>query len=256
MIASFCVSLLCLNLNANSLIDESSETISLARFTAGYSDNLLSFDPCVVYYDSYATENFDSKLDALKLFSTDPNVVNFYVFGNDNSRLSISAIPFAGKSLVYELKLGVRTSRNGTVVFNIKDLSGTYVDQSIYLTDRVTGITKNLSTDGNYEVYLSSGIYEDRFYLNIGSILTGIPATAIDEDILKAFSSYGLIRIEMNLPDDKTGVMTVFSISGRPIINQKVNGSSSYEFMSPRKGIYIVAVNYGNKKISKKILIQ
>jgi hypothetical protein len=255
MVASVCASLLCLNLNANSIINESSGTRSLARFTAGYSDNLLSFDACVVYYDSYATENFDSKLDALKLFNTDPAVVNFYVFGKDNSRLSINAIPFEGKSTNYELKLGVKTSRNGTVVFNIKDISGTYLNESILLTDRVSGITKNLSTDGNYEVYLPTGIYEDRFYLNIISITTGIPETA-DEEVLKAFSSQGLMRIEMNLPEDEKGVMSIFSISGRPFINQKVNGSSSYEFMPPRNGIYIVAVDYGTARISKKILIQ
>ncbi len=59
----------------------------LIRLIAGYSSDSMSYDPFVLYYDEKATFNFDGQLDALKLFNTDAGVTNFYVFGNDDSKL-------------------------------------------------------------------------------------------------------------------------------------------------------------------------
>ncbi len=68
------------------------ETPAFIRFTAGFSDDSLSFDPLCIYFDAGATNGFDGQYDALKLFNTDTRVTNFYSFGNDSSRLSINAL--------------------------------------------------------------------------------------------------------------------------------------------------------------------
>ena len=63
------------------------------RLVAGYDKDSLSFDPFVIYYDDLATHNYDGQYDALKLFNTDINVTNYYIFSADNRELSISGIP-------------------------------------------------------------------------------------------------------------------------------------------------------------------
>ena len=260
-----CVTIVCsLNLHAESTPAESCKTdfnpentmaTSLVRFTAGYSDNINSFDPFVIYYDSYATENFDGMYDALKLFNTDESVVNFYVFANDSARLSINGLPYDGTPSGYEFKVGTRTKRSGMVEFRIKDISGLYLDQPIYLKDIVAGTIWNLSTDGNYNVYLPAGIYENRFYLSIGSVTTDISPMESDDCLMKAYSGYGLIKVELNLPSEKAGMLTIFDTSGRPLLNKKVNGTN-YEFLPPRKGIYLITLEHGNSRITEKVVCQ
>ena len=65
----------------------------LIRLAAGYTDDTLSFDQLVIYFDEKATDNFDGQLDALKLMNTDYMVANFYTVGPDGKKLSISALP-------------------------------------------------------------------------------------------------------------------------------------------------------------------
>jgi len=111
---------------------------SLMRIVAGYSDNIDSFDPLVIFYDYRSTYNFDSQYDALKIPNTDQAATNFYVFSNDARSLSISAIPYTGGSSV-TLRLGIKTYRNSEVVIRIRDISGIYLDKSVVLKDSQTG---------------------------------------------------------------------------------------------------------------------
>jgi hypothetical protein len=233
---------------------EGTATRSLLRFTAGYSDNPDSFDPFVVYYDVRSTFNFDGQLDALKLFNTDINTPNIYVIENDSSKLSIDAIPYDGLTSSCQIKLGIKTDKNGYVVFRIKDISGDYLGQDVYLLDKVTGIRHNLSTSGDYTVYLTASHYKSRFSLSMGSFTTGIPETIAREDLLKAFSSRGVLNTEIALPYDKKGNVKVYDLGGRVISSQAVNSSGHYEFTElSRDGIYIVTLYFGNEKVSKKI---
>ena len=58
--------------------ERSALSVPLLRLTAGFSDDAASADPAVIYFDEKATPDFDSQLDALKLFNTDYAVANLY----------------------------------------------------------------------------------------------------------------------------------------------------------------------------------
>jgi len=227
---------------------------SMARLTAGYSDNPDSFDPFVIYYDNRSTYNFDGPYDALKLFNTDASVTSFYVIGNDSAKMAINAIPFDGLTSTCNLKVGIKTSKDGIVVFRIKDLSGDYLSQPLFLKDNVTGITHNLTSGGDYSIYLQAGHYRERFSLSLGSITTDITETLSNEYLLKAFSARGVLNTEIALPDDKAVDITVCEISGKVISSQKIYSSGHYE-LAPltRNGIYIVTLYSAKGKVSKKV---
>jgi hypothetical protein len=154
-------------------LNEYNSVISLVRFVAGYSDNIIPFDPIVIYYDKNATLRFDDQLDASKLYNSDAAVTNFYLFDLDGIRLPIKTLPFTGE-FPCSLRLGLKTERAGDVIIRISEITEIFLDKVIELTDLVTGITINLTPDKEYKIYLPAGDYQNRFFLNLSGNLTDI----------------------------------------------------------------------------------
>jgi hypothetical protein len=223
------------------------------RLVAGYSDDSLSFDPLVIYFDETATYNFDGKLDALKLFNTDMSVTNFYSFGDDGSQLSINALPM-DDVLMRTIRLGVKTERGGEVTFRIKSLEGDLFYQKISLTDLVTGETNPLQTDTEYRVYLAEGHYLDRFFLNFSNTATDISNQVADKDLFHPYSSEGILKVEINIPLFVSGSLTVYNLLGQAVYITKVYDPGYHEFIPGIKdGIYIITLDTGLIRTSKKL---
>lgn len=228
---------------------------SLIRMSAGYSDNINSFDPLVIYYDENATYNFDGQLDAYKLFNTDAAVTNFYVFGNDATRQSISAIPFSGGAPCC-LKLGLKTAREGDVVIRITEVTGIYSGTGIRLNDLTTGESAELSTDRTYTIHLAAGDYRGRFCLDLSGSLTGTGETITDAGAGFTISTFeGFIRTDIRLPGNNSGLLTIFNLNGESVYTRRIRASGFYEiFPGIVSGFYIVTLSTGKKRYSKKII--
>lgn len=227
---------------------------SLLRIVAGYSDNIDSFDPMVIYYDYRSTYNFDSQYDALKIPNTDQAVTNFYVFSNDARSLSISAIPYTGGSSV-TLRLGIKTDRSSEVVIRIRDISGIYLDKSVVLKDQQTGAVINLNDGGEYRIFLPAGDYQQRFYLTLSdAVFTGIEKEYTVADHINAYSSGNMIRAEIRIPDGSKGFLSVFSASGQLLFAKKIEASGDYEIIPFQKSsIYTVRFTEAGKAVSVKV---
>jgi len=227
---------------------------SLLRIVAGYSDNIDSFDPMVIYYDYRSTYNFDSQYDALKIPNTDQAVTNFFVFSNDARSLSISAIPYTGGSSV-TLRLGIKTDRSSEVVIRIRDISGIYLDKSVVLKDQQTGAVINLNDGGEYRIFLPAGDYQQRFYLTLSdAVFTGIEKEYTVADHIYAYSSGNMIRAEIRIPDGSKGFLSVFSASGQLLFAKKIEASGDYEIIPFQKSsIYIVRFTEAGKAVSVKV---
>lgn len=229
---------------------------SLIRLMAGYSDDSISYDPFVIYYESQATYSFDGQFDALKLFNTDSNVTNFYLFGYDSSMLSINGIPFPEdeKSV---FRLGLKTEKDGAVSFILKDVIEEFLNKTITLTDNVTGVSQVLQTGTSYSVYLPAGDYGNRFFLSISDLYTAIPTVDPESDPLMVYSSHGTITADIVIAPGSKGIITVCSVTGQVIYSGGINDSGRYEFSpSASDGIYIVTMVSEKERISKKLFFR
>ncbi|MFN2380352.1 MAG: hypothetical protein ABR519_09135 [Bacteroidales bacterium] len=228
----------------------------LARIAAGYSDNINSFDPFVIYYDEKATSNFDGQYDALKLLNTDGSVTNFYAFSDDSTKLSINALPFEYDTLV-TVRLGLKTERAGEVVFRITDLEGFYADRTIQIIDITTGQNEILKAGNDFRVNLDAGDYQNRFYLNIFDVVAGIGDIRLQgETLLNVWNSYGTIRTEILIPEGSQGVLTVVNMNGQVLLSRKVYESGIYDYSPGYKdGIYIVTLTTGTVRKSLKLFL-
>jgi hypothetical protein len=228
----------------------------LIRMAAGYKDDIFSTDPLVVYFDEKATPNFDGKLDALKLMNTDYMMVNFYLIGPDNRKLSISAIPFVTDSL-FRIPLGVVTGFDGDVVFSVRNLEGDLSGLDIFLSDIITGSFLDIKKEDSYEIYLPEGKYEDRFFLDFRNLHTGIDDIPDPrETLFDVYSSKGILNLKINHVTGKSGRFTLLNLAGQILIAQDFSFPGSYELEYPFKGgIYIATFTSGREKESKKLFI-
>ena len=231
------------------------ESRPLLRLIARFSDDPVSADPAVIYFDEKAETAFDSKLDALKLMNTDLKVPNFYAFGSDGSKLSIDALPatlISGCSV----PLGIKMSRTGNVILSVSHLDPLLTITSIFLSDITAGVNQDLLPGNEYTLPLAAGEYTNRFFLYINSIPTDIAGVNSDDYLFRTYYSMGVLRADINLGDLKNGTLVVTNLTGRKIFIREIYDSGHYEFAQEiQPGIYIVTLNSGNRRISRKIFV-
>jgi hypothetical protein len=226
------------------------------RLVSGYSDDSTSYDPLVVYFDEKATYNFDGQLDALKLFNTDSKTTNFYSFGEDGRRLSINALPVTGENLC-TVRLGIKTERDGEVIFRIERLEGDFNYKTIYLSDIITGSRQELQSGRQYKINLVADHYQNRFFLLLSNNITDIPDLTSGEDWIKIYTARGILKVEIKLPFCKNGILKINNILGQTLFVYKIYEPGYHEFNPILKtGIYIVSFNSDKKNISEKIFFE
>ena len=228
---------------------------SLLRLTAEFSDDTLSVDPVVVYFDEKATDKFDGQLDALKLMNTDLMVTNLYTIGPDGVKLSISSLPVISDTL-YKVPLGLKIYRDGDVVFKLGSLEGDLADMDIFISDIVANLNQELLPDKNYKVNLKEGQFDNRFFLNFRNIGTGITDRTIGDEFFNIYSSHGILKLEISSLPGTDGTLMIYDLIGQILSVKKYYEPGYYEFMPGIKnGVYIVSFLSGTKRSSKKIFI-
>jgi hypothetical protein len=252
-----------LEINNNARITSQTKSLSasakkgntpLARIAAGYSDNINSYDPFVLYYDENATADYDGQYDALKILNTDGSVTNFYAYSDDNKKLSINGLPFDYDTLV-TVRLGLKTERAGEIVFRITDLQGLFGERSIQIKDIFTGRSEILNAGNDFRVNLDAGDYQNRFYLNIFNVTTGIREISYrDIPTLRTWNSNGVIKTEIMITEGSEGVLTIINMKGQILFSRRVHESGSYDYHPGYKdGIYIVTLTSGSYRKSLKL---
>jgi hypothetical protein len=227
----------------------------LIRLTAEFSDDTVSVDPAVIYFDEKATDKFDGQLDALKLMNTDLMVPNFYTVGSDGAKLSINALPIISDTLC-KVPLGLKINRDGEIIFKIDTLEGNLADMEIYISDIAAMVEQDLLHDKDYRVSLTTGQYENRFFLNFRNSGTGIIDYTGGSDLFSIYSSNGILKLEIYSLSGADGTLMICDLTGQILLINKYYEPGYYEFNPGLKnGIYIVSLLSGTKRSSEKIFI-
>jgi hypothetical protein len=228
----------------------------LIRLTAEFSDDTVSVDPVVIYFDNKATDEFDGQLDALKLMNTDFMVPNLYAVGSDGIKLSICALPVISDTLC-KVPLGLKINRDGNIIFKIRSLEGNLTDMEIFLSDIVAKSEHDLLSGKDYRLDLNTGVYENRFFLNFRNLGTGIPDYNAGNDLFSVYCSHGILKLKINTLPATEGTLIISSLTGQVPIIKQYYGPGYYE-LNPglKNGVYIVSFLSGTKRCSKKIFIQ
>ena len=234
---------------------DNGSTKSFLRVVANFGDKQDSSDPLVIYFDEKAQNEFDSRLDALKLMNTDRFVPNLYAIASDGYNLSINALPVLEDSLLV-VPLGLKTEREGIIAFRVRDSGNLPTGINVYLHDEKTGANQSLNLNNAYTIYLNAGEYNNRFSLKFIQGAIEMNESRQDADLLDIYISKGVMIADIRLlPGDK-GTMIISNISGQIVFRKDIYEVGYYD-VNPRlkSGIYIVNFISGNVRNVKKIFI-
>jgi fibronectin-binding autotransporter adhesin len=231
--------------------------LPLVRITASYNDHQDSPDPFVIYLNEKASVEFDSQFDALKMYNSDLNVPNIYSVTPGGVKLSINALPYTSEA-DFSVPVGLKVSRNGIVVFKLRDLQGNLSDMRVFIHDTVTGEEKELNHDSNYSTNLTPGEYLGRFFLNLYHSTTNLPEDKLPvSEIFSVYSAHRILKTEINKLLGSRGTLIITNMLGQKVFETEIYETGYFE-LSPglMDGIYIVAFSTGKIRSLKKLLMK
>jgi hypothetical protein len=120
-------------------------------------------DEMVVYFDPTATNNYDVNYDAIKFLSETAGIPNIYT-NIDTLKVSINVLESFNQDMVIPMGIAAKTSGNYQV--NVLDVSSFAPSSTVYLEDRDLGTFTNLRAVNQYNVNLTVGEHNSRFYLH------------------------------------------------------------------------------------------
>ncbi|MCD4697211.1 MAG: T9SS type A sorting domain-containing protein, partial [Bacteroidales bacterium] len=198
----------------------------------GYSDE------AVIRFLDDATQGYDSKYDAHKLFVTHEEVPQVYSL--ENNFMAINALPET--ELV---PLGFHAGINGEYSINAFDINDI---PSVWLEDTFTGLFTNLTVD-SYSFSYSTTDETSRFVLHFAPLSVGDKFA----DGINIYSFNNVVYVVT--PEITTGNIIVYNVLGQEVANAEITDVVN-NISLVNGGYYIVQVISDNSVTSKKVYIK
>lgn len=212
----------------------------------GYHRQLL------VGADSNASNDFDLGYDALL---AETNLEDMYWEFN-NAKFIIQAVNNFNENQI--LPLGVKANKDGLATIKIDGLENITTDTQIYVHDKELDIYHDLK-QSNYEVYLNTGEYSNRFEITFKSN-NSLGIDDFENVNLEVYFSNEKESFIVHNPDLKyIESVSVYNVLGQSIYEFNSKSSENYiehKTKSITAGVYIVKMKTDNGVLSKKILIK
>ena len=231
------------------------EQKAIIRLEAGFK-GVNRKDPMVIYFSNYGTPNFEKEMDAHKLMNTDPAVPSFYSITEDTKELAINAIPFPESRSYKKVPLGIKAHQSGAMKINLASLENLNSNFNIYLIDHEKSIGQNLMGNPEYNFSIKAGTHNSRFELMFSEEEIISPAIAFNEPFDVAVED-GDVVVSHYLEENQKAVLRASTITGQILQIKDVVGKDHVVFEGiTSNGVYIIILQVGEKRYSKKILIK
>jgi len=103
---------------------------------------------------------------------------------------------------------------------------------------------------------LRASHHTDRFTLSVSNPTTGLQGIQLSDDVFKAFSSRGILNIEISEAQEAGGMITLINLAGKILLRKRVDYPGHYEFdLSLENGIYILSYVSGGRICTRKFFI-
>ena len=213
-------------------------------------------DETIIRFADDATETFDSKLDAYKLYNAGNTPSLSTITSNEN--YSINSLPAAStKSIPLQLNISVGGSYNISA-----DLSNFNTTDSVMLEDRFLGIFQDLRHHSTYTTTLSKGTSSGRFFINYANkqnIVTDNVSSQTNSKGIEINAYQQNVDILFLNENTKSADIAVFDAVGKKIYtleNAIISGGKINFNLSNLDGIFIVRVQTSTDTKAKQIFIQ
>ena len=192
-------------------------------------------DKTRVVLNEAALMEYETACDASKFFTMDAGVPQIYTLDSEATEYAINERPVGNGNV----QLGVVIAASGKHTISMPRNDA----KTVVLIDHVAGTTHDLSL-GEYTFTAEAGTYNGRFTLSISKAHT----TAIDEATATDFTVKSVENAIV--VSGAEGMVTVFTIDGRKVAEQKSKGSVT--FGNLLEGSYLVRTVNGTSKVTVK----
>ncbi|WP_194768361.1 LamG-like jellyroll fold domain-containing protein [Tamlana sp. I1] len=203
--------------------------------------------------DAHATNGFDLGYEAEL---NEANKEDMYWLLN-KSALTIQAIKnFEETSQI--LPLGLKTSKEGLALIKIDALENVDPQTKIYLHDKDLNTYHDLK-ESDFEIYLESGVQEDRFELTFSTPLT-LETDQAEENSLEVHFNNTKKQIVIYNPNAlQIESIALFNLLGQSVLSieiQNTDRNSEYKTEAISTGIYTVKLKTNKGTVTKKVLVE
>lgn len=212
--------------------------------------NIANFDETVIRLNPNGT-TAKGRNDAFKLFSLTSEVPQVYSLKNDDVKVCINTLPYAGEPLA--VPLGMYIPANGNYSLTLSGLASFSSVPGILLEDLKTQTTQNMVQNPVYNFSAATSDNDSRFVLHFSGPI-GINEKPGKQSFF-VFASDNALFVLDNTGKNQ-GNVQVYNMMGQMIAAGNMNGSSTLKLnLDVPVGYYIVKVVSAETTQSSKVLL-
>jgi hypothetical protein len=220
--------------------------INLKEESSTLIDNVI-----IHFREDAIGSDFDRLRDAYKFHNDMAKVSQLYFKTTDNVDVALKTLQLVNGQVMYPLYLKV--ANTGPYSLDVKDIHTFSPNTRILLKDNKTNTTVDLKVNPVYTFSANAGEDDARFSLYFTDIL-GIHT--INHNNFKVYSYNNSIFIQNNDPEGATGIILVYDMIGRQMMQQELYNEAITRINSNlNKGIYIVSIKTDKGVYNQKVYI-
>jgi len=187
------------------------------------------------------------RLDALKMYSFNPEVPQLYSLSADDVPLAINSIPTAETGS--PVALGALLPAEGDYTISLLQNDESLTASGLFLEDRLLGVFHKLS-EQPYDFTASAGEIIDRFYIHFGMV--DLPENSFASNVL-IWQQGELLLVSGT--DDFTDLQ-LFDVHGKLLGHKKLYPASQHQLAAPKTaGVYVVRLFNAKQMITQKVIV-
>jgi hypothetical protein len=218
------------------------------RIWLDISNNSNGYKQLLLGYIQDGTDGMDRLFDGEMVDNGNTIVMYTKV---DDVKLSIQ-----GRGLTFTpndtFALGYKATVADTYKINLSDFDGLFLNQDIYLEDKLLNVVHNLK-EGYYSFSSNAGTFEDRFVLRFSAQALGVP-TFNEESVVVYKNALGLHIATGLTPMD---TVAVYDVAGRMLASKKeINDvATSFVTLPATQQVLLVKITSDSGKVVTKKLV-
>lgn len=233
---------------ASSVDDDPTAAYEKHRIWLDISNNGNGYKQMLVGYIQEGTDGLDRLFDGEMVDNGNAVVLYTKV---DDVKLSIQ-----GRGLTFTpndtFALGYKSTVADTYKINLSDFDGLFLNQDIYLEDKLLNVVHNLK-EGYYTFSSNAGTFEDRFVLRFSAQSLGVP-TFNEESVVVYKNAQGL---HINTGFTPMETVAVYDVAGRLLASKMTINDVTTSFVSlpaTQQVLLVKVTSESGKTVTKKLV--
>ncbi len=213
-------------------------------------------DETAIYFIEGATQNFDSKYDAVKIHKANSSFSTIYSYNNKNENFAINGLNFFDENQTVSLAINVVETGKHTI--GVQEIKYFHSLNEVYLYDSLTKTLHNLKENEEYEFVAEKANNTKRF-----TILFKRPSNPdfyqTDNLIIYPNPSQEFVSFSVQNREEGQQIVSLYNTLGNRVYQEIFEKEAAFlegkiSVKTLPKGIYILEIRSNTKRLTKQLI--